>query len=313
VISGVGIGRNFSSMDYTTDGEVWNAPYPSPDFEGESQDAKVIMGVEHAFGLAGQYVDDHGVESNGLTATFDGGLTYKNYDCNYDAAYARYGSYPSSTTWFVALGIWPEDLEWDHDPEAVVLSRNIRRHKTKGIQFRHLMPKTEGGSRKLLQTYPYTAGIARTTDGGKTWTTVFNDTGNFYFNDIYCASTTQCWAVGESGSDSPTPGIRIIATTDGGNTWVQQFYVNNPEYSLMDISMINANEGWAAGGILARSITGTFFHTLDGGKTWTLDAEVPDNYATVLSFVHTTTVPSGYLGWASSLDIEGACSILAYK
>jgi photosystem II stability/assembly factor-like uncharacterized protein len=42
--------------------------------------------------------------------------------------------------------------------------------------------------RTLTPDSTYHAAIAKTTDGGKTWNTVFYDEGNFYFNGISCPS-----------------------------------------------------------------------------------------------------------------------------
>jgi len=271
----------------------------------------VIQGMEHGFGLAGLYTDVHAKQSNGAVVSMDGGATWKDYDMGFDMPYARYGSFPSPTTWFIAAGIWPELSEWDSDPEAHVLSSYVRRHNTKGYQFKRMMD-TSRSSRRLLQSVPYEAVISRTTDGGKTFQVVYNNTGNFYFNDISCFNTMKCWAVGEAESDSPTPGVRIIATADGGNTWTEQMYINDATYSLMDVQMVTEKEGWAVGGILARSITGAFYHTTDG-MNWKLEQQMPDEYAMSLSFVHTNTVSSGYLGWASAITLEGQSSVLGYK
>jgi hypothetical protein len=310
VISGLGFGKNFTSMEYTADGSSFHPPESDPDFLGEGQDAKVIWGQPSAFALAGQYTSFQGKNYNGLAASFDGGHTWVNYDIGYSYPWARYGHFPSPTTWYISAGVWPGDLNWDYDPEARVLSQYVRIHKRHGIQFRPMMG-LHGPSRKPLQASGYMAAISKTTDGGKTWATVYNNTGNFYLNDIDCPTTTDCWAVGESESDSPQPGVRIIHTADGGNTWNVQMYIANASYSLIDIGMINATEGWAVGAILTRTITGQFFHTSDGGNTWTMAQSLSDEYAMAVSFVE--TVPGmSYLGWASAITLEGKSSILRY-
>jgi len=311
VVGGIGIGRNFTSMEYTDDGLTFHPPPNDPDFVGESQDSKPIVGVKGGFALPGQYTDYKGKNYNGLAASFDGGKSWQNYDMGYAYPWARYGHFPSASVWYISAGVWPGDLEWDADPEAKVISRNLRIHKEHGVQFRHQM-QLQAPSRKLLQDTGYMAAISKTTDGGKTWTTVFNDTGNYYLNDIDCPTTTDCWAVGESGSDSPQPGVRILHTSNGGQSWTVQMYLNDPDYSLMDIAMLNTTEGWAVGGYLSRSITGEFFHTVDGGNHWVQSTPLADEYATALSLYYNGTGPT-YNGWASALTIEGQSSILIYK
>jgi len=314
VISGLGMGANFTSMLYTPDGETFYSPNPNPNALGESQDAKVIHGLDGAFALPGQYTNFKAENFNGVTISYDGGRTWENTDVGYSVPWVRYGHFPSPTTWYVSAGVWPSLMEWDHDPECRVLSRHIRIHKTKGVQFRRFLGLEETpvnpAGRRLHQTSGYLAAISKTTDAGKTWTTVYNGTG-FYFNDIDCPTTTDCWAVGESESDSPTPGVRILHTGDGGQTWDVQLYVDNPNYSLMEIGMVNATEGWALGGEFTRIITGHFWHTSDGGKTWNLEQTVNDEYGSAVSFVPTSS--SDYLGWATAFTTAGQSSVLKYS
>jgi len=311
VIGGVGIGRNFTSMEYTTDGKTFHPPESDPDFVGAGQDAKTIHGIDHAFALAGSYVDYKDRDFNGLAVTYDGGHTWSNIDIGYEYPIARYGHFPTPTTWFVAAGEWPALDSWDNKDEARVISQRIRIHKEHGIQFR--TDQSEYTSRKLLQTGGYAATISRTTDGGKTWQTVYNDTtGSFYFNDIDCPTAKNCWAVGEAESDSPRPGIRILHSGDGGNTWQEQLYIGDPTYSLIEIAMLNETEGWAAGAVLTRSITGQFYHTTDGGKTWTTAQTLSDEYALALDLYQPNN-GSQYLGWGTAITLEGKSSILIYN
>ena len=84
--------------------------------------------------------------------------------------------------------------------------------------------------------------IAKTTDGGKTFQTVYADSSRFYFNGIDCSSVTHCWAVAEGPE-----GGWILATTDGGNTWTEQYFYATGGF--FDVKFVNPLEGWAAGGI----------------------------------------------------------------
>lgn len=72
----------------------------------------------------------------------------------------------------------------------------------------------------------YAAEIAKTTDGGRTWTTQFSNNGSFYFNEIDCFGTELCCAAGESAG-SATPGVRIYCTSDGGSSWTKNYELDS--------------------------------------------------------------------------------------
>jgi len=306
VISGLGIGRELPPMEYTADGFTFQAPSPNPDFIGESQDAKVIHGLVGAFGLPGTFTNSKDQTANGLQGSFDGGKTWQNYDVGFEDPLARYGHFPDPSNWYIAAGDFPS-LSKNTDPDVKVINSKLSIHKEKGVQWSHLTRP----ARSLQQEYGYKAAIAASHDGGKTWATVYNDTGNFYFNDIDCPTATDCWVVGESESDSSEPGVRILHSGDSGATWQVQYYNNNPDYSLMEVAMLNSQEGWACGGLLTHSITGEFWHTTNGGVTWNLEQSVADAYCTAISFVQPTGSP--YLGWATAFTLEGQSSVLVYK
>jgi photosystem II stability/assembly factor-like uncharacterized protein len=54
----------------------------------------------------------------------------------------------------------------------------------------------------------------------------------------------------------------ILATSDGGETWVQQFAAPADLRPLLDVTFVDANTGYAIGAY------GAFFETADGGKSW---------------------------------------------
>ena len=115
--------------------------------------------------------------------------------------------------------------------------------------------------------------IWKTTDGGSTWEQSYSNGGSFYFNDIDCCDENVCYAVAEGNieSGSTSPGARIFGTTDGGNTWTQQYWNSDDAASLMGVHCISDLEAWAAGGIdSSQDYGGVFLHTLDGGKNWNI-------------------------------------------
>lgn len=94
--------------------------------------------------------------------------------------------------------------------------------------------------------------IAKTKDGGKTWTTYQGFSFVNYLNDITCTDKNTCYACGEIG--------KVVKSTDGGETWKEDYLeLNN---YLEKIYFLDNNFGFTAGqyGALAR--------TTDGGENW---------------------------------------------
>jgi len=308
VVTGVGLGTNFPGIEETNDGEnfVWT---DTQEFVDSCQNVEVVGPasgsiVSPGFGLAGDFN-----QFNGASVTLDQGETWKNYDIGVDY-WSRYGSYPSPTTWYISAGWWPDyDFHNPEDSNIHVLSQKIRLNRGSGVEYLHNAKKTQT-SRRLLQA-GYAASVIKTSDGGQTWTKVYEDLGNFYTNAIDCPTANECWVVGESESDSPQPGVRILHTGDGGNTWEVQMYNSTSTYSLMDISMLNTTEGWATGGMLSeREFEGHFWHTVDGGKSWSLQ-QVQGVYGNALSLAFNED--DTYVGWATAFTRSGQSSTLIYK
>jgi len=87
-------------------------------------------------------------------------------------------------------------------------------------------------------------------DGGGLW---FRQDTSHEWLGIYAASSTKCWAVGDSGWTA--------RTADGGTTWIkQQAGINS---ALLDVFFRDTLNGWACG------TSGAIIHTTDGGATWT--------------------------------------------
>jgi hypothetical protein len=166
---------------------------------------------------------------------------------------ARYGSFPTKDVWYITAGTFGAT------PPRYSKHYTIDK-KTTTVSFD---VDSSNGS-------PYSAGIVKTTDGGSTWELVFknDDTGdNIYPNGIDCISATNCVAVLEGES------ARIIVTRDGGRTWKETMHDDDPKSSLMAVSMISEKEVWVAGGHPSTpNFEGRFWHSLDGGDTWTKEA-----------------------------------------
>ena len=155
------------------------------------------------------------------------------------------------------------------------------------------------------------AQIVKTTDGGKTWTTVFEDEGNFYLNGIDCFDENTCVAVGESDADSPSPGSRIFTTVDGGATWNLSLLVSDPQESLMNVVFRSSDEIWAVGGNVSnRKFTGRVWSSTnwkDDQPEWK-DVGGVDN----AWFVDVSPSKSGEDAWALAMTLQSTSSIFYY-
>ena len=102
--------------------------------------------------------------------------------------------------------------------------------------------------------------VQRTTDGGRTWEVLYADGAGFPLQDVVFTDALHGWAVSSSGTLVGS----IIATRDGGRTWVEQFGAGPMEsVDFMD-RLHGTVEGWD-GDSPQRPIT---LITSDGGKHW---------------------------------------------
>ena len=93
-------------------------------------------------------------------------------------------------------------------------------------------------------------GVARTTDGGDTWTTTFFPSDLYGINFPISATGLVGYAVGDSG--------RIIKTTDAGDTWRQ--LTSGTPASLRGVHFLDFDEGYVVGD------GGTILKTTTGGE-----------------------------------------------
>jgi len=265
------------------------------DYLASSQNVEVFNG--NWYGAAGE---DEANNGNGVSISTDGGKDWKWYNISILNTFARYGAYPSQTTWYISAGEWPENVNAPTDATYRQLSSRVHIEATSPTDMTHRLfpasPTTTDAGWK--------AQIVKTTDGGKTWTSLFYDE-TFYFNQIGCTDETHCCAVGEADTSSE-PGVRIYCTTDG-TTWNRIMYNDNPNMSIMALRFIDSQNGWAAGGDLAEfGITGYFWQTTDGGQTWT-NSTVPGQYGNDISF------PTASKGYAVAFNQEDQSSLLVFQ
>lgn len=110
--------------------------------------------------------------------------------------------------------------------------------------------------------------VLKSTNFGNTWTFVTSQP--FLPNDnltaIYFVNELTGWVAGSGG--------RILKTTDGGNSWINQtdssFYIGG----INDLYFKDVNNGFASG---ASSLGKTILKTTNGGTTWTGVDGLPTN------------------------------------
>lgn len=238
---------------YSTDGNFFNGSIN--DYLSPAQDAEIIPD-EHKFALISMSPKCNGVATSRL------GKIWKCTDIGVNATLypVRYGSMPTKDTWYVTAGQFPDNSS---NTNLRSISQKIRFNKFTGkLDFSRGMR----AANPTDDNPPYTALISKTTDGGATWSVVFHNTTDYYFNDIDCFSENHCVAAAEGDS------THIFLTMDGGKTWDEVLYDSDPKSSLMRVAMISEKEVWVTGGHMAElSFQGRFWHSLDGGKTFELE------------------------------------------
>jgi photosystem II stability/assembly factor-like uncharacterized protein len=263
------VANGLFGASYSTDGKT---------FKGSSGGGGQGQSVEgfgtNSYGIAGAF----GGAAGGVAVSNDGGKSFKSFPCDaLDAQHpARYAAFPTADTWYISAGAWPTHSEAEKSDEKSLFIKSlnervqIRKDRKTGEHFYHYVPEEMLASPNNVTQY--TGAIAKTTDGGKTWKKVFQKDGSFYFNGIHCHSEDHCIAVAEGHNCQPA-GSYIYVTKDGGATWNMTHNDVGGGATLMGARMVSDTEGWAAGGLGSSfSFEGRFYHTTDGGSTWTKEA-----------------------------------------
>ncbi len=282
IAGGMGMFYMFAGAAYTADGKTWKASrdrwLASAYQDVEAVDARTMY-------LIGMWAKVYSY-GEGVAASRDGGQTFHYFDWGMGTP-ARYGSFVSATTGYVAGGQWPYDESARYGAGAYRVNR-------------HLTLPTVASPAAKDDTYDgYICVVAKTENGGADWTMVYEDYGNFYCNGIHFVDENNGWVVAE-GDD----GAYIIHTADGGMTWDEQHF--EPNGSLLMVRMIDANEGWAVGASIKLGYKALFLHTVDGGETWErVDSDLTQ-YVMNIDAVDAEHI------WAVSFG-GGGCSVLKYE
>jgi hypothetical protein len=118
---------------------------------------------------------------------------------------------------------------------------------------------------------PYRGTIARTTDGGLTWSNVITTpiTCSYFWKMSWPSPNVGYVTLQQNGSHDT---VVFYKTTDGGATWVSNGIpivdIGGPSFGLQGIGFVSETEGWM-GGSASVAAPYNFIHTTDGGQTWT--------------------------------------------
>jgi photosystem II stability/assembly factor-like uncharacterized protein len=104
-------------------------------------------------------------------------------------------------------------------------------------------------------------GIAKSTDGGTTWTTLSGEPADMVFFDLAISPSSPSTLYGTGGGGSGGP--RVVRTTDGGATWsrIQQGLPSNLLHLAVDPLVPTTVYG---------DFSGTVYKTIDGGAIWSV-------------------------------------------
>jgi photosystem II stability/assembly factor-like uncharacterized protein len=281
---------------YTTDGDHFEAS--TNGVLSPAQDASVLPGGSLAL-VGGPFGG-----ANGVATSMDGKV-WTGFDIGLNATIflARYGAFPSDTTWYVTAGNFPSSNSKEKGTHH--LTHRMKVNANQKVEFDVDEKDNEGDGPVACTEDPencFSAAIAKTTDGGKTWTKVWSNTkDNIYPNGIHCSSESHCVAVVEGDT------CRILLTRDGGKTWTESMHDTDSKCSLVSARMLNEKEGWISGGYMSQlDFEGRYWHTLDGGSNFSKEA-IKGLY--VMSFDMT----SEKSGFSVALTQASGVALLKYR
>lgn len=107
------------------------------------------------------------------------------------------------------------------------------------------------------------AGLLKTENGGRTWSTLVSNLSTDRITAIWFASPSRGWAVGTSVAGAASQPV-ILSTKDGGRSWVVQRRLEDKAY-LEDIWFLDEHNGWAVGSVHNRAV---ILSTENGGGRW---------------------------------------------
>jgi len=267
---------------------------------------------------------------NGVAISTDAGATYKAINITAAITETRYGSFVDANTWYISAGEWPGEGSdsssggsssssgTSSSPTSAAASgvgRVVRRLTQRasivqGADGVHRLELAEPATRRvsgrnLQAAGGYVSQVLKTTDGGATFTSVYNSTAG-YLNGIDCLDADRCCVAQEN--DDADGFAAILCTTDGGDSWATNFYNNITGASILDLRVVGTDGYVAVGGI--ESSLGSeagFVYSGDGGATWTVTSTISGPFASSVDCARGTQEC-----WATLLDVDTQSASLAY-
>jgi photosystem II stability/assembly factor-like uncharacterized protein len=133
--------------------------------------------------------------------------------------------------------------------------------------------------------------IYHTTDAGQTWNK--QKTGvQYQIHELYFVNALHGWASGFVCYPNLKRMVALMKTTDGGNTWeiLSNEDADSPR-GVHSVLFVNIAEGWGID-----NWQNNIVHTVDGGKTWTIQQRREDHGWNSLFFINDRE------GWAAGGD-----------
>ena len=144
---------------------------------------------------------------------------------------------------------------------------------------------------------------AHTVDGGLHWTLSSTTLRGVTPSTVWFLDGQHGWATGslDSGDSSV-----VLATSDGGATWVRQ----DPDssyraYPLSDVAFVDPLHGWLFAGDQLGGFGGGIWQTDDGGATWTAEESGVGYGVTDASIAEGQVYATGLDGFLSTRDRAG--------
>jgi photosystem II stability/assembly factor-like uncharacterized protein len=214
-------------------------------------------------GFVGGFSFTPGMDTNILRRTTDGGATWTDLTPLLDPRAKRgiCGLAVADSNTIYGGGNWYGDSAYlvrSHDGGNTWSFIDMSAYASSIIDM-HFLNKAVGFVTGKSPLPLETGVILHTTDGGRTWTTVFQGTiSNEYAWKIQRLTSNLYFAALEDfGNVSP----QILTSTDGGMSWAIQQVAVAP-YNIEGIGFLNPQKGWTGG---AADFS---FESNDGGMTW---------------------------------------------
>lgn len=241
-----------------------------------------------ATGFVVQVTEAHASQMSTILHTTDGGRTWKPVRHR-----ETYGLEVEPAFWFIdarhGWSAWP--VAWSGSIEMLRTGDGGRRWRKIGVKdvnnegpFTHVRFFDEHKGYGVTSTMDGSRFVV-TSDGGTTWSSKPIDAG--YPSAMVFLNPDLGWvaaSAGEAGVIRP----RVLRTTDGGQTWSNGTFPNDPHGDPLDLFFLDAQHGWMVLGNTGRHDS-ALLQTTDGGRTWTRMSDAgfagPNTYINSVRFL----------------------------